>query len=125
DRGTIAERLQDLVDAGVVIAVDDFGTGYSSLSYLRRFPVKILKLDSYFLRGIEDAPDEAAYAKAIVRLGHSIGLEVVAEGIETKRQLAELQEVGCDLGQGYLFSKPLPPEDLNEILSSPTSLSVA
>jgi diguanylate cyclase (GGDEF)-like protein/PAS domain S-box-containing protein len=125
DRGAIADRLKLLVDAGVVIAVDDFGTGYSSLSYLRRFPVKILKLDSYFLKGIEDAPEEAAYAKAIVRLGHSIGLDVLAEGIETKRQLAELLEVGCGFGQGFLFSKPLPPEDLYEILSSPASLSLA
>jgi diguanylate cyclase (GGDEF)-like protein/PAS domain S-box-containing protein len=123
DRGEVEEQLRALADIGVLIAIDDFGTGYSSLSYLRRFPVRILKLDRYFLMGIDKGPEESAYAKAIVRLGHSIGLDVVAEGIETLQQLSELVAVGCDFGQGFLLAKPMPPGNLEEILSSSGTLA--
>ncbi len=111
---TIA-TLQRLRDLGVRLAIDDFGTGYSSLSYLRRLPVDILKIDRSFVAGVDDGPDEAALVKSIVSLGRSLRLETVAEGIEEPGQLAELRSLGTRLGQGYLFARPLDPEDITTL----------
>jgi diguanylate cyclase (GGDEF)-like protein/PAS domain S-box-containing protein len=108
DPGAVAKQLADLADLGIVVAIDDFGTGYSSLSYLRRFPVRILKIDKFFVRGIGAGPEESAYAKAIVRLCHDLGLDVVAEGIETEQELRELVAMGCDFGQGFFLARPMP-----------------
>jgi diguanylate cyclase (GGDEF)-like protein/PAS domain S-box-containing protein len=106
-------RLNKLKELGILLAMDDFGTGYSSLSYLSRFPIDILKMDRSFLR-----PDheDTGLAAAIVGLGRSLNLEVVAEGIELPEQIVSLRELGCELGQGFLFAKPMPFELLSEYL---------
>lgn len=104
-------KLGELKKQGVSIAVDDFGTGYSSLAYLKRFKLDILKIDQSFVRDIEHNPDDAAIVSAIVSMAHSLGMEVVAEGVENFAQLDFLMQNRCDLIQGYYFSKPLPPDE--------------
>jgi len=105
-RGT----LQSLRDAGVLAVLDDFGTGYSSLSYLHRFPLHALKIDRSFVAelGAERSGNSAAVIRAVLALAVTLGMEVVAEGIETTAQRAALLELGCELGQGFLFSHPQP-----------------
>ena len=106
--------LQRLRDMGVKIAIDDFGTGYSSLAYLRRFPLDTLKIDIAFIREVTSNPQDAAIARTIIELAHSLNLRTVAEGVETAAQLAFLKEAGCDQLQGYLFSRPLPVAALEQ-----------
>ncbi len=116
DTDVAAERLAELKELGVRLALDDFGTGYSSLSYLSRFPVDILKMDRSFLR--EGAtPEEAGLTTAVVALGATLRLEVVAEGIEIPGQWQELRELGCQLGQGFYFARPMDTEAIFEYLS--------
>lgn len=103
--------LIDLSQKGIFLSIDDFGTGYSSLSYLRKLPVKQLKIDRSFVMDSEINDNIAVIAQAIIGLGHTLGLEVLAEGIETKAQADRLREWGCDYGQGYYFAKPMPEED--------------
>jgi EAL domain-containing protein (putative c-di-GMP-specific phosphodiesterase class I) len=107
------QRLRAVKGLGIRIAIDDFGTGYSSLNYLRRFPVDILKID---VDVVAAGPEDAALANAIVRLANTLQLGTVAEGIETEEQLAELRLLGCELGQGYLFARPLPGDGMAELL---------
>jgi EAL domain-containing protein (putative c-di-GMP-specific phosphodiesterase class I) len=105
--------LELLRALGVRIAMDDFGTGYSSLAYLRRFPVDILKIARELIGAPGEAEREAwAFAKAILALGRSLGLTVVAEGIETDEQLRMLRRLGCELGQGYLFGRPATAKEI-------------
>jgi diguanylate cyclase (GGDEF)-like protein len=111
-------RLGDLKHLGVRLAIDDFGTGYSSLSYLRRFPVDVLKIDRSFVAALGGAPEDAALAHAIVKLGRTLHLRVVAEGIETAAQLAELRALDCEYGQGYLFGRPLTVEAMSVVLAA-------
>ncbi|TCV89657.1 putative bifunctional diguanylate cyclase/phosphodiesterase [Sulfurirhabdus autotrophica] len=113
--GTIA-TLKSLHEMGVQISIDDFGTGYSSLSYLKRFPIDTLKIDQSFVRDLSTSPDDASIVTAIIALGHSLKLKVIAEGVETKEQLAFLQASKCDDVQGYLFSKPLPAAEITRLL---------
>ncbi len=104
------EHLSRLKSLGVRLAVDDFGTGYSSLSYLRRFPVDEMKIDRAFIAGVARKAEDFAVARAVIDLGRTLQLRTVAEGIEDADQLRALRELGCDLGQGYLLSRPLDPE---------------
>ena len=108
-RSTIA-TLRRFKDAGIHLSIDDFGTGYSSLSYLKRFPIDALKIDRSFVREITTNPDDAAIATAIILMGHSLKLDVVAEGVETESQLSFLQILQCNEVQGFLISRPVPPE---------------
>jgi len=110
DTELAVSRLSDLKELGVTLALDDFGTGYSSLSYLSRFPVDILKMDRSFLRE-GSTPGSNSLANAVVVLGATLALEVVAEGIEEADQADSLRALGCDLGQGFLFARPLDAED--------------
>jgi diguanylate cyclase (GGDEF)-like protein len=104
-----ARTLQKLRDLGVTIAIDDFGTGYSSLSYLQKLPVDLLKIDRSFLQHIQ-ADTTTAVVQAITALGHSLGLRVVAEGVETKEQMDQIRGIGVDLAQGYLIARPMPSD---------------
>ncbi|HEX4979698.1 MAG TPA: EAL domain-containing protein [Acidimicrobiales bacterium] len=104
--------LLGLKDLGVAIAIDDFGTGYSSLANLRRFPVDVLKIDRSFVEHLASEPEESAILAAVAELGRALGVAIVAEGVETEAQLAELQRLGITSWQGYLFSRPKPAEDL-------------
>jgi diguanylate cyclase (GGDEF)-like protein len=112
------ERLTQLKQLGVQLAVDDFGTGYSSLNYIRRFPVDILKVDKSFVDGVSDGGEESALTAAIIELAGILNLRPVAEGIERADQLEKLLELRCELGQGYYFSKPIPFEDVQELLGA-------
>jgi EAL domain-containing protein (putative c-di-GMP-specific phosphodiesterase class I) len=107
DRDVSLARLLDLKFLGVRLAIDDFGTGYSSLAYLQRFPLDVLKVDKTFVDGVAHGPEEAALAAAIVRLGNSLHLRTIAEGVEAPEQVRHLRKLGCEEAQGYLFAKPL------------------
>jgi EAL domain-containing protein (putative c-di-GMP-specific phosphodiesterase class I) len=108
--------LNDFKDMGIRISVDDFGTGYSSLNYLKRFPLDNLKVDRTFVKDIPDNEDDVTITSAIIALAQSLGLGVVAEGVETESQLAFLEDSGCEMAQGYHFSKPLPADQFLTML---------
>lgn len=110
--------LQDLHNLGVELAIDDFGTGYSSLSYLRQFPIDRLKIDQSFIRNALNNPDDAAIARTIVALGHSLNLKVIAEGVETRDHEKFLMDHGCDEVQGFRYSKPIPHDKFNAFITS-------
>ncbi len=105
-----AEVMREFRELGVALSLDDFGTGYSSLSYLKRFPIGTLKIDRSFVADMERSKESCEIVQTIVALGHRLGLKVVGEGIETEAQRALLESFGCDLGQGFLFSRPVPAE---------------
>ena len=110
--------LRALKARGVRLAVDDFGTGYSSLSYLRKFPIDALKIDQSFVRQITTVPDETTIVTAVISMGRSLNLRIVAEGVETHEELAFLQAHQCDEAQGYYFSKPVLPQQFAELLKT-------
>jgi diguanylate cyclase (GGDEF)-like protein/PAS domain S-box-containing protein len=110
--------LTQLQTLGIQIQVDDFGTGYSSLSVLHSLPLDTLKVDISFIRLIETDPDKAEIVKVIIMLAHNLGMMAIAEGVETQAQLQHLQSLGCDFAQGYLLSKPLPPQDIERLIES-------
>ena len=105
------DTLQSIRSLGVAIHMDDFGTGYSSLSYLKHFPIDVLKIDRSFIEGAIDNKTDASLVEAVVRIGHSLSLKLVGEGIETQKHYDYLRSLGCDFGQGYLISKPLPVDE--------------
>ena len=107
-------RLRDL---GLRLAVDDFGTGYSSLAQLKRFPIDVLKIDQGFVRDIPQSSDDMAISAAIIAMGHSMDLRVLAEGVETAEQLAFLRERGCDLAQGFWLGHPMGNQEFMRLLA--------
>lgn len=125
DADASAAVLCELKRSGIHISIDDFGTGYSSLSYLNRFPIDKLKVDQSFVREMLSSQSDAAIVRAVITLAHSLKLKVVAEGVETKEQLAFLHLLKCDEMQGYLFSKPLPAEAFERLMLEGRVLSLA
>jgi len=118
DPASTVERISQLKALGISVAVDDFGTGYSSLAYLRRFPVDILKIDRSFIASMTSSERSSALIHSLVQLGKSLGLDTVAEGIEEPQQLEQLRDEQCDTGQGFLYAKPLSPQELEAFLST-------
>ena len=114
-------KLQAVRDLGVEIAVDDFGTGYSSLSYISRLPINTLKIDRAFIMNMTSKPDDLSIVSTIISLGHSLELKVVAEGVETEEQANLLRLLKCDEFQGYLFSRPVPAEQIEMLLQESQS----
>ncbi|HEY5798673.1 MAG TPA: GGDEF domain-containing phosphodiesterase, partial [Burkholderiaceae bacterium] len=114
--GGVTDHLSALRSAGMRISLDDFGTGYSSLSYLKKFAIDYIKIDQSFIRNLETSPQDMALSEAIVVMARKLGLQVVAEGVETEQQLALLRATGCEFGQGYLFARPLPASELHALL---------
>jgi EAL domain-containing protein (putative c-di-GMP-specific phosphodiesterase class I) len=108
--------LNELKGLGFHLTMDDFGTGYSSLAYLKRFPFDSVKIDQSFVRGIPESKDDEAIVEAIIAMAHSLQLQVVAEGVETKEQYDFLRTLGCDQIQGYYFSKPIPAGEIVKLL---------
>jgi EAL domain-containing protein (putative c-di-GMP-specific phosphodiesterase class I) len=102
---------------GISISIDDFGTGYSSLSYLKKFPIQNLKVDRSFVSDVATNQDDASIVQAIIALGHTLGLKVVAEGVETREQLEFLQDLDCNEYQGYYFHAPMAAEDFSRLLA--------
>jgi EAL domain-containing protein (putative c-di-GMP-specific phosphodiesterase class I) len=117
DSETVLDILGQLKALGIRLAIDDFGTGYSSLSYLHRFPVDILKIDRSFVERLSHASDNAELAWTVVRLGQSLQLQTVAEGVEDSTQFLTLRRMGCDIGQGYYFGRPMDANALARLLS--------
>lgn len=107
----VSERLAKYQQAGVQVALDDFGTGYSALSYLKKFPIDYVKIDRSFVGELGTSTEDEALCRAIIMMAHSLGMQVIAEGIENQRQLEILRDMGCDFGQGFYFSRPLRPDD--------------
>jgi EAL domain-containing protein (putative c-di-GMP-specific phosphodiesterase class I) len=103
---------------GVRVWVDDFGAGYSSLLYLRRLPLDVLKIDHSFVAGVATEPEDQAIVSGIINLAHGLGLTALAEGVETPEQADTLRQLGCDLAQGFLWSRALPAADLDVWLQS-------
>lgn len=112
----VTKTLNQLSDMGLTLAIDDFGTGYSSLSYLKHYPIDILKIDRSFIKDIISDDNDAAIVTATIAMAHSLGIKVIAEGIETKKQLNFLAKKGCDLYQGFYFSKPAPDVEVERLL---------
>lgn len=117
--------LSELKALGVRLDIDDFGTGYSSLSRLQRFPVDTLKIDRAFVSRMDSDHDTHEIVRIIVMLAHNLGLKVVGEGIETQTQLDLLRDIGCELGQGYFFSKPADRETIEKLLGTNRAASTA
>ena len=122
DTGSVVKQLETLRERGVTFSIDDFGTGYSSLAYVKHFPVDRLKIDKSFIANLKSDANDAAIVRAIVSLGHNLGLEVIAEGVETAAQVAHLRAEGCDEVQGFYFGRPMRVDTLIELVRRETML---
>jgi EAL domain-containing protein (putative c-di-GMP-specific phosphodiesterase class I) len=107
-RPEVASKLLMFRDAGIQVSLDDFGTGYSAMSYLKKFDIDFLKIDKSFVRDLTTNTTDRAIAEAIIAMAHKLGLQVIAEGVETQEQRALLSDAGCNFAQGYLFARPMP-----------------
>jgi EAL domain-containing protein (putative c-di-GMP-specific phosphodiesterase class I) len=125
DAGLIADRLAELRDLGVKLAIDDFGIGYASLAHLRQLPVDIVKIDPSFIAGLGQDPTLTLLTRTIVQVGRDLGMQVVAEGIEQPRQLAELREMGCGYGQGFLVARPMAASGVEALIRTATGAPAA
>jgi diguanylate cyclase (GGDEF)-like protein/PAS domain S-box-containing protein len=117
--------LKEVRELGVRIAIDDFGTGFSSLGHLRRFPVDLIKVDRSFIQGVEHDTKDAAITANLASLAHALGLQAIAEGVESDEQLESVRELGCDLAQGYLFAHPMPEDEMSRLLAADEAESPA
>jgi EAL domain-containing protein (putative c-di-GMP-specific phosphodiesterase class I) len=124
DAGLIGDRLAELRDLGVKLAIDDFGTGYASLAHLRQLPADIIKIDPSFVSGLGDDPVLTLLTKTIVQVGRDLGMQVIAEGIEQPRQLAELKEMGCGYGQGFLVARPMAAPGVEALIRTGSGLEL-
>jgi EAL domain-containing protein (putative c-di-GMP-specific phosphodiesterase class I) len=124
DRERAREILTHLRELGVKVAVDDFGTGYSSLAYLRELPIDELKLDRSFVQPMADDPKAAAIVRSTIALAHSLGMRLVAEGVENEITAGHLAASGCDVSQGYYFSRALPAHELEAWLDGRRALTL-
>jgi EAL domain-containing protein (putative c-di-GMP-specific phosphodiesterase class I) len=115
-RSTALDILRPLKNLGLTLVMDDFGTGYSSITYLKSFPVDIRKMDRSMIEGIDEDPENEAIVSATAGLAHALGLEVVAEGVETAGELDKLRSMGCDFAQGYYWQRPCSAEKMTELL---------
>jgi EAL domain-containing protein (putative c-di-GMP-specific phosphodiesterase class I) len=113
-----AEILRQLDQAGIKLSVDDFGTGYSALSYLKSYPFDTLKIDKSFVQDLMKNPEDASLVRAIINMAHSLGLNVIAEGVEEEAQTHFLKHEGCDFSQGYFYSRPQPEADFERWLKT-------
>ena len=118
DPDAVVARMGKLKSLGVRLSVDDFGTGYSSLASLRRFPVDVLKIDRSFIESISKSSEDASVVQTLVSLGRTLGLEVVAEGVELVSQLDAVRKAGCNLAQGFLLGRPLDREQLDALVAT-------
>jgi diguanylate cyclase (GGDEF)-like protein/PAS domain S-box-containing protein len=116
----ITNRLLEFRDANIQVSIDDFGTGYSSLSYLKNFDIDYLKIDQSFVRNLDQQQNDLALCEAMIVMAHKLGIQVIAEGVETKSQDRILRDIGCDYGQGYLYSRPISALDLTALIASRT-----
>lgn len=118
EKDGVTALLNNLRSRQIRLAIDDFGTGYSSLAYLKRFPLDVLKIDKSFVDDISQDQDDRQIIKAIIEMGHTLGIKVLAEGVESAEQLAFLQAQGCDMYQGYYRSPALPAEEFECLLTA-------
>jgi EAL domain-containing protein (putative c-di-GMP-specific phosphodiesterase class I) len=114
----VSDILHQLKRLGIAACLDDFGTGYSSLSYLQQLPITFIKIDQSFVRRLGGEDDALAIVKTIVVLSHQLGRKVIAEGVETPEHVTILKSLGCEYAQGYLFSKPLPQDEIENLLAT-------
>ena len=114
--GKALECVRDAKNIGIKVAIDDFGTGYSSLSYLNQFPASLIKIDKSFIDGMNTSEASKQYVATIISIGHILNLEVISEGVESDDQLDTLKDIGCDFIQGYIWGRPLPPEEARKLV---------
>ena len=110
--------INEIHNMGIRIAIDDFGTGYSALSYLNTFPSDVLKIDKSFIDQLNYSESSTQYVAAIISMGHIMGFEVVSEGVEEQEQLETLRKIGCDYIQGFIWGKPMPPEEAGKLVEA-------
>ena len=114
---SVISMMRQIRELGIQLSIDDFGTGYSSLSYLHRFPINTLKVDRSFVNTMEDGSENGEIVRTVIALAKTLRLDVIAEGIETIHQLRQLRILGCEYGQGYLFSRPVPAAEAEKLIN--------